>query len=295
MMIKRNMAIVTAVLALGAVGVPADAQDFGAAAQPFKVGKLQLTTLHDKQFAAPNDGKVFGVDVGPAAVAKVLKSKGQPTDTLMQSVDILAIKSGKGVILIDTGLGPKAKGSLPESMTLARISPASVTDVLITHSHGDHVGGLVDADGNYAFPNAKVRMSAKEWTELQGRKGSEDVVKAISSHVVTFTPGKAILPGITPIALYGHTQGSVGYLIVSGKSSLMDVGDTVHNSIISLERPQWRVKFDENSPEAIGVRQATLKKLAASHTLVYAPHFPYPGVGRIAKDGAGYQWKPSLR
>ncbi|MEO7715538.1 MAG: MBL fold metallo-hydrolase [Capsulimonas sp.] len=294
-MIKRNMAIVAAALALGAVGVPAGAQDFGAAAQPFQVGKLQVTTLHDKQNLMPNDGKVIGVDVGPAAVSKVLASKGKPTDKLLLSVDALAIKTGKGYGLIDTGLGPKAKGSLPESMALAHISPASVTDVLITHSHGDHIGGLVNADGGYAFPNAKVRMSAKEWTELQGRQGSEDVVKAIGSHVVTFTPGKAILPGITPVALYGHTQGSVGYLIVSGKSSLMDIGDTAHSSVISLERPEWRIKYDENSPEAIGVRKATLKKLAAGHTLVFAPHFPYPGVGRIAKDGVGYQWKPSLR
>ena len=289
----RTVSGLVACLGLGlSIGVPAADSTFGPAAvtpaaHSFNIGKLQLTALHDAQFIFPNDGKTFGVDSTPAAVGAVLRTAGAPTDRITLSVNSLLVRTGRRVLLIDTGIGAK---SVIASLGEAGVSPKAVTDVLITHSHGDHIGGLVDENGHVAFPKATIRMSSAEWAWMQ-QKGPAEVVKAISKHVHTFEPGAQIAPGVTSVALSGHTPGHVGYEIVSGDSRLLDIGDLAHSSIVSLEKPEWTVQFDNDSTLAKTARRATLTRLAKDQELVYAPHFPFPGVGHIVADGAGFAWK----
>jgi glyoxylase-like metal-dependent hydrolase (beta-lactamase superfamily II) len=189
-------------------------------------------------------------------------------------------------------LGPKFHGALLESLHQAGVKPAAITDVLITHSHGDHVGGLLDAEGRLAFPKATIRMSSAEWSWMQ-TKGPPELVKAISSRVHTFEPGARIAPGITAVALVGHTPGHVGYEITSGEAHLLDIGDLAHSYIVSLGKPEWKVEFDNDDTLAKAVRLKTLKQLAGDHELVFSPHFPFPGVGQIEASGDGFLWKPA--
>ncbi len=264
-----------------------------AAEQPFPFGKLELVALHDAQFVIRNDGKVFGADVSPASVGEVLKANGQPDDRITLSVSALLVRTGDRLVLLDTGLGGGAGGALLASLKLARIAPEDITDVVITHSHSDHVGGLTDASKALAFPKATVHMSAAEWTYMKSQAAAADLVKAIDEHVQTFTPGKPIAPGVTPVALEGHTPGHMGYEIVSGKHRLLDIGDMAHSSILSLSKPEWTMGFDSNSAVAKATRKATFARLARTKELVFAPHFPFPAVGHIvAKDGA-YAWVPA--
>ncbi|SQC93671.1 Metallo-beta-lactamase superfamily [Cedecea neteri] len=109
------------------------ADNAGAAFKTFPLGKLELTALHDKNNALPNDGKVMGVDVGEKAVAEVLSAAGAPTDNIKLSVDALLVKDGSKVILLDTGLGPNAQGQLISSLAKSGYKPEQITDVLITH------------------------------------------------------------------------------------------------------------------------------------------------------------------
>lgn len=83
-------------------------------ARSFMLGSLKLTALHDANFAAPNDGKTFGVDVGPAVVAKTLTDNGQPADAIAVSVNVLLVQMPNRMILLDTGLGPNAHGNVME-------------------------------------------------------------------------------------------------------------------------------------------------------------------------------------
>jgi glyoxylase-like metal-dependent hydrolase (beta-lactamase superfamily II) len=205
-------------------------------------------------------------------------------------VNVLLVHIGRRVVLLDAGLGPKAHGTLMASLGETKVSPKAVTDILITHTHGDHIGGLLDENGHLAFPKATIRMASAEWAWLQ-KTGPQEVVKAISDHVRTFEPGAQVAPGITAVALGGHTPGHVGYEIVSGDSRLLDVGDMVHSSIVSLQKPQWTLQFDSDSPLAKNTRHDTLARLAQDQELVYAPHFPFPGVGHIVANGDAFAWK----
>lgn len=262
------------------------------AAKTVTIGAIKVTALRDAQFLAANDGKLFGVGVAPEEVSKVLKAAGEPTDRVTLSVDALLVQSGGQVILIDTGLGPAAHGVLIESLAKADLKPTDVSDVLITHVHGDHIGGLVAANGAPAFPNAAIRISTPDWAWLQTQPKMATLVTAITPKVKTFAPGDLVAPGITSVALKGHTPGHVGYQIVSGDQRIIDVGDTAHSSIVSLAKPDWAMGFDNDAAEGKANRRELLTKLANDHELIFAPHFPFPGIGRIVAKDDGFGWEP---
>jgi glyoxylase-like metal-dependent hydrolase (beta-lactamase superfamily II) len=293
----RTHRLAAAVVVLWALGGLAEAMDSGPvtaapAARNFRLGALELTVLRDGGFVTPNDGADFGSTVGPAAVSKLLEAAGAPTDAIRLDVDALLVRMPGHLVLLDTGLGPENQGALPRSLAMAGVSPAQITDVLITHSHFDHVGGLVTADHRSAFPNATIRMSAREWAWMGLQAETKDLAAVVAPQVRTFEPGASVLPGITSIALYGHTPGHVGYEITSQGGTLEDIGDAAHSAIISVERPDWTGGMDLDRPAAAASRRRTLEHLAGSRELVFAPHFPFPGVGRIEARGEGFSWKP---
>lgn len=269
-------------------------QPVAPAATWITVGSVRVAALRDNEFLIPNDGKTFGVDVGPGAVAELLGVAGAPTDTVRVGVDALLVKLPGHVVLIDTGYGAKPGGQLIASLAAAGVAPREITDVLITHSHGDHVGGLVAADGSTAFPNAKVRMSAAEWTFLQGNADAAKLVAAIAPQVATFVPDTEVVPGIRAMTVAGHTPGHVAFELASGAARLLDIGDTAHSAIVSLAEPDWAMGFDSDQAVGRASRSALLTKLAASHERVFAPHFPYPGIGTIAAHHGGFLWVPAV-
>lgn len=261
-------------------------------AKSFKLGAFELSVLRDSGLVYSNYGAIFGLNAGPAAVTKALNEAGAPTNEVYFDVDALLIRMPDHLVLIDTGYGPANRGVIQKSLALAGVSPADITDILISHSHLDHVGGLVDAKGQSAFPRAIIRMSANEWAFMQAT--SNAAVSVIKAQVKTFEPGREILPGITPLALYGHTPGHTGYEIVSQEKRLVITGDLTHSSIISLKKPEWTLAWDADRKKGAMMRREELQRIVDAHELVFAPHFPFPGVGRIERAGDGFKFVPDL-
>ncbi len=262
----------------------------------FRVGALDAVALKDSDIDITNDGKTFGVGQPVEAVSALLSAAGQPTDVLHLSVQPLLVRSGDKVLLFDTGAAGAsfARGSrLPASLHEAGVEPAQVTDIFISHAHPDHVGGLLTADGKLAFPNATVHIAAPEWAPLLTDPGAAKLVAAVTPKVATFQPGAELVPGVvTAVAVDGHTPGHSAYEIASGNDRLLYIGDSAHHYVVSVQRPDWTVAFDQDAPVAQTSRRALLKRAADGQLRVYAVHFPFPGLGRIQAQGDSFVWVP---
>ena len=262
----------------------------------FRVGALDAVALKDGDIDAPNDGKTFGVGRSPEEVSALLSAAGQPTDVLHLSIQPLLVRSGDRVLLFDTGAADASfakAGRLPASLRAAGVEPGQVTDIFISHRHDDHVGGLVTHDGALAFPNAAIHLSAPEWAAMQADKAAATLVAAIASKVDAFTPGAELVPGVVKAVVDdGHTPGHSAYEIGSGDDRLLFIGDTVHHFVVSVQRPEWTIAYDENATLAQDHRRTMLQHAADENLRVYAGHFPFPGLGRIKAQGDSFVWVP---
>jgi len=260
----------------------------------FTIGELSAMALRDGGMELPNDNKVFGVGRTPEEVAALLGAAGQPADKLALTIEPLLVKAKDKVLLFDTGAGTNfgsGSGHLPGSLAEAGIDPASVTDIFISHSHGDHVGGLLNAQGALAFPNAAIHMSKAEWKDMSINEQYAAVNTVIKPKVVAFAPGAELVPGVVKaVDIKGHTPGHSGYLITSGADSLLYVGDSMHHFVVSVQKPDWTIAFDRDAPTAQKSRAELIAASAASGQRVYAVHFPFPGIGKFEKQGEGIVW-----
>lgn len=245
----------------------------------FKIGALDAIALFDGQNPVPNDNKVFGVGMTPQAVAAPLTAAGQPADPIMLEIHPLLVRNGARTMLFDTGLGG-GKGQLMQSLQTAGVDPASITDVMISHGHPDHVGGLV-ADGALAFPNAAIRMSDAEWASIRANPQMADLVRVITPKVQTFRPGDEAAPGVEAQDTAGHTPGHVAYLIADGQNQLLYTGDLMHHWVLSVEHPDWTVGYDNDPVAGKKARLDQITALRASGAHIYAYHFPFPGLGKV--------------
>ncbi|ULQ46287.1 MBL fold metallo-hydrolase [Flagellatimonas centrodinii] len=272
---------------------------FAPAAHPdvhrFAIGQYAAIVLRDGDIRVPNDGSVVAQGVPKAETDALLAAAGQPTDTLHLAVQSLLVDLGDRVVLFDTGAGDAAfadAGRLPQSLLAAGVDAAGVTDIVISHAHGDHVGGLLDGNGQLAFANATVRLSAPEWQALQDDAGMAALAEAIAPRVEVFEPGANVLPGVASLPVEGHTPGHSAYVIADGDQRLLYIGDTAHHHVISVQRPRWTIQFDGDAPVAEDSREALLARIADEGWTMQSPHFPFPGLGRIERRDDSFAWVP---
>jgi glyoxylase-like metal-dependent hydrolase (beta-lactamase superfamily II) len=299
-----SAAILTSLMSIAAV----NAQAVGPAAQfqPFKIGNYSAVSLKDGTLEEPVDGKSFVVGQPNEAVSSVLTAGGAPGDHFEFSIQALLVHADAHVLLFDTGAGGlfgDIAGKLPQSMTAAGEKPGSVTDIYISHAHGDHIGGLVTSSGALTFPKATIHMSAPEWKWLSGLSEDEAknfglqhvsaLVATIKPKVVPFKPGADLLPGLVKaVELKGHTPGHTGYRIGSGADSVLLFGDAMHSYLVSVRKPSWQVAFDGDRPLGAATRVALVNNSAKSGQRLFSEHFPFPGIGKIVTGKDGATWQP---
>jgi glyoxylase-like metal-dependent hydrolase (beta-lactamase superfamily II) len=224
------------------------------------------------------------------------------------------VNTGKQVILVDAGAGQwwggGALGRLETSLRSAGYTPEQVDLVLITHLHSDHVGGLTTRDGKRVFSNAEVYVAKAEndfWlsAEIAAKAPKEaqeffQAAQAISAPYIkagkwhTFSNSDEIGEGIKTVPLPGHTPGHTGYEFSSKGQRILFWGDVIHAQSVQLKHPEVSVAFDVDPAAAVATRKKLLPALVDGTVLVAGPHMPFPGAGRLRKDGNAYTWAPIL-
>lgn len=215
-----------------------------------------------------------------------------PTGKSPSGLGIFVVKKGADVLLIDTGIG----GKLLDRLQTIGIKPEEVKNILLTHSHGDHVGGLVK-DGQKVFPNATLWLDAKElsfWKSARSKDSCEQCLK-LYGEPKFLTPNEktaVIFPEMVAVDLAGHTPGHTGFLISSGGKKLLVAGDLLHSGAVQFARPDISSQYDSDPERAAEVRRKTLQRAADEKLLFVATHLPFPYVGYVEANDGGFRFMP---
>ncbi len=271
------------------------------------LGSVTVTMLSDGQGARPLDAN-FVRNAPLAEVQAALTEAKLPTDRIDVPFNPFVADIGAQRVLFDTGsgeFGAAGSGKLLENMGKAGIDPKSVTAVVISHFHGDHINGLRNKAGNLVFPNAKIYVPAPEWNwwmdearlaatpEAQrgGLNTARRVFSPIAATVVRFEPGTEILPGVRSIAAYGHTPGHTAFMIEGGSRKLLYWADTT-NVFLFVRNPDWAVVFDMDADAAKATRRRIADLAIRENALVAGYHLPGSGIGTLSTRGKGYEFTP---
>ncbi|MEC3763981.1 MBL fold metallo-hydrolase [Cupriavidus sp. SS-3] len=279
------------------------------------VGQLEVTALYDGYIDL--DPKLFKYTSAREVQSLLARMFLTSTPGMQTAVNAYLIHTGSRLVLVDTGaagcFGPTL-GRIGENLRAAGYAPEQVDTVLLTHLHGDHACGLA-TDGKAAFPNATVYVDKADldyWLseanaaaapkEAQGLFAMARAAAApyqAAQRLRTFN-GSArsesiaeLVPGVRVVPANGHTPGHSGYLFTSGNDSLLLWGDIVHNHALQLRRPQVAIEFDVDSNQAVITRKRILEQAARGRLWVGGAHMPFPGLGHVRRDTAGYTWVPA--
>ena len=317
MILARRYAIAIGLAATAATMArsSADAQQAGAqqtaqvpAFYRLKVGGLEVIRVHDGFAVRPLDGK-FVRNAELADVQAALAAVFQPTDTLVIPFTTTVVRTPLHTVLIDTSLGefaPPTAGQWRPNLAAAGIDPAQVDTIVVSHFHGDHIGGIRGKAGTLAFPNATVMVPEAEWAfwmddgEMsrapeamqQGFQNVRRVFAPMADEVERFTDGQELVPGIRVVAALGHTPGHVAFLVSDGDDRLLVWSDTTNKPELFVRNPNWHAVFDMDGERAAATRLRLLDMAAAVRLLVAGYHFPFPATGYIARDGTSYEYVP---
>ncbi|HLA34360.1 MAG TPA: MBL fold metallo-hydrolase, partial [Rhodocyclaceae bacterium] len=118
------------------------------------VGAAEITALFDGTIDL--DAKLLK-NASPAEIQRLLARMFAAAPKLQTGVNAFLINTGSRLVLVDTGaaklFGPTL-GQVAANLKASGYEPSQVDAVLITHLHGDHMGGLIDGEGKPSFPNA---------------------------------------------------------------------------------------------------------------------------------------------
>jgi len=270
----------------------------------FKIGEFEAVALDDGGFGGPlteapwptGDREKLAADLATAFL---------PNDRFALPFNVLLVRMGAELVLIDTGCGPlygPTNGKLASRLAAIGIKPEQINAVFLSHVHGDHFGGLLDAQTNApVFTNAQHFINRREfefWTgntpdltaiPEKSRAVAQNCLNALKGRWQFIAPGDKLLPGLEIIDAPGHTPGHIAFQFASGNEQLLHFVDIVHHHAISFANPEVPIAYDVLPQVAVATRKRLLDRAAADHTRLFGAHMPFPALGYVRKIGDHYE------
>jgi glyoxylase-like metal-dependent hydrolase (beta-lactamase superfamily II) len=292
---RRAALVGAAALPLAAAGTTlrASAPMAGAGSAPFqrvKLGEFEVTTILAGSRAVPDPHAIFGMNVDDDTFNATSKAAKLPTDQAQFFFTPTVVNTGAELVLFDTGLA--AEGTLA-ALAAAGYSADQVDVVVLTHMHGDHIGGLMNG-GAPTFPNARYvtgRVEFDAWSKAEN-EGFEGSVKPLADRMTFLEDGGSVASGLTAMAAFGHTPGHMAYMVESNGKQLLLGADFANHYVWSLAHPEWEVKFDQDKAAAASTRKTLLDMLAADAVPFVGYHMPWPAFGYVDKSDGAYAYVP---
>ncbi|MCH9807515.1 MAG: MBL fold metallo-hydrolase [Alphaproteobacteria bacterium] len=276
------------------------------ASNKIKLGEFEVTTFSDGYITLPTTGVAPKAD--PAARAAALAKAGLTGETRKSPINVTLIKTPDDVILVDAGSGPNfvpTTGKLEEALGEADVDVESITKVIFTHAHPDHIWGVVNDFDELTFPEATYYVAEKEfafWNEPDVAKklredreffavGAKSRFKAIEEKIKFVKDDDEVVSGINIMETNGHTQGHLSVEVKSGSETLVVLGDALTNPVVSFEHPEWQPESDQVPDQAIATRKRLLDQLHSMKAKIIGYHLPPPGIGMVVKKGNGFAYE----
>ena len=276
-----------------------------------RIGDIEVLVISDGVLPLPT--AMLGHNAAPADRAAWLKGQFLPQDAFDWALNVVVVRSGDRTILVDAGLGadpalnlPRA-GQLLKRLDAAGIDLGAVTDIVLTHMHMDHVGGLlVEGVKDRLRQDLRIHVAAAEvafWEKPDFSRavmpqGFPDALRAAAKRFVNsyhnqlcpFTDRHEVAPGVVVRRTGGHTPGHSVVHVTSGDERLTFAGDAVF--AVGFDHPDWYNGFEHDPEEAARVRRDLLRDAVATGELLSATHLPFPSLGRVAAEGDTFRWAP---
>ena len=271
------------------------------------LGDFEITALSDGTLELPVDQLLTNTTPAKTREALARAFQKAPVET---SVNAYLVNTGTKLVLVDAGTGGlfgPTLGKLVANLKAAGYQPEQVDDIVITHMHADHVGGLVNGD-QLVFPNATLHADQRDadyWLSAANmEKAPEDAkgffkgaMASVGPYVKagkfkSFTDDGEIVPGVRARTARGHTPGHSTYVVESRGQKLVFWGDLMHVAAVQFPDPAVTIRFDVDPRAAAVQRKRAYAEAAKEGYLVAGAHLAFPGIGRLRSLGAGFVFVP---
>lgn len=255
-----------------------------------QLGGFEVNTLLVGSRTVDGPQNIFGMNVDAETFASASAEAHLPTDKAQFFFTPTLVNTGKELILFDTGFN---SDGITAAVEAAGYTPDQVSHVVITHMHGDHIGGLSGKQGatfkNAAYVTGQAEFDA--WAQMEN-DGFEAKVRPLAEQTRFVADGDSVASGVTAMAAFGHTPGHMTYMLESDGKQLLLIADLANHYVWSLAYPDWEVKFDRDKAAAAASRRKVLGMLAAEQMPFIGYHMPFPALGYVETRDAGFHYVP---